>query len=141
MVQATRVALLYECLNAVRTHATNDGAAECAFNAAKAPFNAACEHQRAMAQNAVAQSDAAFAFMDRAFGRSQEALVFVARASADPAFIMLVSEWGGDGYFSHSKSLKFNERGLDLARKVELVMHDDEGAEASANLELDEEDR
>ena len=141
MVQATRVALLYECLNAVRTHATNDSAAECAFNAAKAPFNAACEHQRAMAQNAVAQSDAAFAFMDRAFGRSQEALVFVARASADPAFIMLVSEWGGDGYFSHSKSLKFNERGLDLARKVELVMHDDEGAEASANLELDEEDR
>ena len=41
--------------------------------------------------------------------------MFVARASADPAFIMLVSEWGGDGYFSHSKSLKFNERGLDLA--------------------------
>ena len=115
MVQATRVALLHECLNAARTHAANDGAAETAFDAAKAPFNAACERQRAMAQNTVAQSDAAFAFMDRAFGRSQEALVFVARASADPAFIMLVSEWGGDGYFSHSKSLKFNERGLDLA--------------------------
>ena len=141
MVQATRVVLLQECLNAVRTHAANDGAAKSAFDAAKAPFNAACERQRVMTQNAVAQADAAFAFMDRAFGRSQEALVFVARASADSAFVMLVSEWGGDGYFSHSKSLKFNERGLDLARKVELVMHDDEGAEANANLELDEEDR
>ena len=37
MVQATRVALLHECLNAVRTHAANDGAAECAFDATKAP--------------------------------------------------------------------------------------------------------
>lgn len=136
MVQATRVTLLRECLNAARAYAASSNVAANIFNAAKAPFNAACKKQRTMAQAAVAQSDAAFAFIDRVFGRSQEALVFVARASADPAFIKLVSEWGGNGYFSHSKSLKFSERGLDLARKVELVINDAENAKASANLDL-----
>lgn len=138
MVQASRIALLQECLNAARTHAARENAAENAFNAAKAPFNATCEKQRRMAQEAVAQSDAAFAFIDRAFGRNQEALMFVARASADHAFIKLVSEWGGNGYFSHSKSLKFHERGLDLAKKVELVIGEGDDAVASANLDLGE---
>ena len=138
MVQATRVTLLRECLNAARTYAASNSVAASIFDAAKAPFNAACKEQRTMAQAAVKQSDAAFAFIDRVFGRSQEALVFVARASADPAFIKLVSEWGGNGYFSHSKSLKFNERGLDLARKVELVINETDSAKASANLDLED---
>ena len=43
--------------------------------------------------------------------------------------------------FQPQQKPEFNERGLDLARKMELVMHDAEDAEASANLELDEEDR
>ena len=56
-----------------------------------------------------------FSFLDVVLGEdSRESLVYIAKLSADPVLIRLVSEHGSTEFMKHNKSLLFTERGLDL---------------------------
>lgn len=119
VVRAERMRMLSMAADAA-DEAARANAAQ--FDAAKEAFNSQVRRCDALLQRAVASVDNAFDFLDGTFGEeSQESLMMVAKLSADPLLVLMVSEHGCDGYLRHNKSLLFTERGLDLLKQADSL--------------------
>ncbi|WP_165045614.1 ATP-binding protein [Adlercreutzia sp. ZJ138] len=117
VVKALRVSVLNMAADAA-DEATRTGSAR--FDAAKEVFNSQVKRCDSLLQRAISSVDSVFSFLDTTFGEdSQESLMMVAKLSADPLLVRMVSEHGCESYLRHNKSLLFTERGLDLLKQAD----------------------
>ncbi len=62
--------------------------------------------------------DHAFRFVEDAFGEGQEMLLLVTDLSANRYGMAFINDHGCERYFAHNEALLFNERGSDLADRI-----------------------
>lgn len=88
------------------------------FAHVKELFAAAVKSLDAHIAAAAAALDNAFRFVEDAFGESQEMLLLVTDLSANRYGMAFINDHGCERYFTHNERLLFQERGDDLAERI-----------------------
>lgn len=95
---------------------------------AKEAFNSLVDSHQASTREAMNAIDHAFEFLDAAFGeKSEEALMMIAKLSADPELVRAVAAYGSEQYVQHNKDLLLDERKVDLLRQIDSLDKESEG--------------
>ena len=101
---------------AVQEHAGTDP-----YEAAKSVFNDIVRETAASQTEAAARLDRALGFLGAAFGDGQEMLVFTSRVATDPVATRFIAAHGPASFAEHARALMFDERALDLLRRLEAM--------------------
>ncbi|MEE1274255.1 MAG: ATPase, partial [Olegusella sp.] len=91
------------------------------YEAAKSVFNDIVRETAATQTVAATRLDRALGFLDAAFGDGQEMLVFTSRVATDPVATRFIAAHGPGSFAEHARALMFDERGLDLLRRLEAL--------------------
>ena len=62
-----------------------------------------------------------FRFADKSWGEGKEMLMIVTELTADPASAAFINRYGCEEYFRHNKELLFNERQIEIDRKIDQL--------------------
>ena len=91
------------------------------YEAARSVFNDLVRETAASQTEAATRLDRALGFLDTAFGDGQEMLVFTSRVATDPVATHFIAAHGPKSFAAHARALMFDERGLDLLKRLEAL--------------------
>ena len=95
-----------------------DAAGSVSFSQVKNLFSEMVDALDARIADASAALDHAFRFVEDAFGEGQEMLLLMTDLSANRYGMAFINDHGCERYFAHNEALLFNERGSDLADRI-----------------------
>ncbi|MBX9034137.1 ATP-binding protein [Gordonibacter massiliensis (ex Traore et al. 2017)] len=95
-----------------------DATGSVSFSQVKNLFGEMVDALDARIADASAALDHAFRFVEDAFGEGQEMLLLVTDLSANGYGMAFINDHGCERYFAHNEALLFNERGSDLADRI-----------------------
>ncbi len=95
-----------------------DATGSVSFSQVKNLFGEMVDALDARIADASAALDHAFRFVEDAFGEGQEMLLLVTDLSANRYGMAFINDHGCERYFAHNEALLFNERGSDLADRI-----------------------
>ncbi len=73
-----------------------------------------------------ARMDNMFSFAGSCWGDDKEMLMIVTELTADPDSVAFISNYGCDGYYEHNRNLLFDERSIEIERKIDELGLDTE---------------
>ena len=91
------------------------------YEAARSVFNDLVRETASSQTEAATRLDRALGFLDTAFGDGQEMLVFTSRVATDPVATHFIAAHGPKSFAAHARALMFDERGLDLLKRLEAL--------------------
>ena len=75
-------------------------------------------HHTARSEAVRSRLENLFAVAEECWGDGKEMLLILTELTADPDCVSFISTYGCDAYFRHNKTLLFNERDLEIERKI-----------------------
>lgn len=92
---------------------------ESSFNVIRMAYGELLAAHNAKADETRRRMDNMFSFADACWGDDKEMLMIVTELTADPDCVSYISNYGCDGYYEHNKNLLFDERSIEIEKKID----------------------
>lgn len=89
------------------------------FNLVRADYTDLTESHQGNAEVIREELGNLFRFAEKCWGEGNEMLMIVTELTADPDSVQFISRYGCDEYFEHNKDLLFNEREIEIDKRLE----------------------
>ncbi|MBQ6315766.1 MAG: AAA family ATPase [Mogibacterium sp.] len=91
------------------------------FDRIRSSYGALVREQASLVSHTGDKLSGLFRFADKSWGEGREMLMIVTELTADPASAAFINKYGCEEYFRHNKELLFNERQVEIDRKIDQL--------------------
>lgn len=96
--------------------------AGCEFAAVKSRYEAMTGEMRELVSQASVRLENLFGFAESVWPEGQELLVLVTELTSSVTYSRFIARYGCAAYHRHSEALRFNERGLEIERRIDDLL-------------------
>ena len=122
--ESDRMLRTVSCLYDMSDKAASADGYEASFNAIRNAYGELVNAHNAKAALTRGRMDNMFSFADSCWEDGKEMLMIVTELTADPDCVSFISDYGCDGYYEHNKNLLFDERSIEIEKKISELKPD-----------------
>ena len=112
------------CLYDMYDKAASADGYEASFDAIRDAYGKLVNAHNGKAAVTRGRMDNMFSFADSCWGDGNEMLMIVTELTADPECVSFISDYGCEGYYEHNKNLLFDERSIEIQKKINELRPD-----------------
>ena len=117
--ESDRMLRTVSCLYGMADKAASAPDYETSFDIIRMEYAALVAGHNVKADNTRRRMDNMFDFADACWGDDKEMLLIVTELTSDSECVSFISNYGCDGYYEHNKNLLFDERSIEIEKKID----------------------